>query len=62
MRKYKYKVGSFICFNKNDLIEYLISENQNCEKKINNHILNNYFSNKIKKPANFLLTIERIRI
>ena len=60
MRRYKYTVGSFICFNKTDLIEYLKNENQ--KSKISNDIINNYFSNKIKRPAEFLTTISRIKI
>ena len=60
MRRYKYTVGSFTCFNKTDLIEHLKNENQ--KSKISNDIINNYFSNKIKNPAEFLTTISRIKI
>ena len=60
MRRYKYTVGSFVCFNKTDLIDYLKKENE--KSKITNCILNNYFSNKIKKPAEFLTTISRVKI
>jgi hypothetical protein len=60
MRRYKYNVGSFTFFNKTDLIEHLKNENQ--KNKISNDIINNYFSNKIKRPAEFLLSISRIKI
>ena len=51
MRRYKYSIGSVDFFNKTDL-----------ESKINNDIINNYFSNKIKKPAEFLTAISRVKI
>lgn len=60
MRRYKYSIGSVDFFNKTDLIEHLKNENQ--ESKINNDIINNYFSNKIKKPAEFLTAISRVKI
>ena len=60
MRRYKYTVGSFTCFNKTDLLEHLKQENQ--KSKITNCILNNYFSNKIKRPAEFLTSISRVKI
>jgi hypothetical protein len=60
MRRYKYTVGSFTCFNKTDLLEHLKNENE--KSKISNNIINNYFSNKIKKPAEFLTTISRVKI
>ena len=60
MRRYKYTIGSVNFFNKTDLIEHLKNENQ--ESKINNDIINNYFSNKIKNPPEFLTAISRVKI
>ena len=60
MRRYKYSIGSFVCFNKTDLLEHLKKENE--KSKITNCILDNYFSNKIKKPAEFLTSISRVKI
>ena len=60
MRRYKYTIGSVNFFNKTDLIEHLKNENQ--KFKISNDIINNYFSNKIKKPAEFLTAISRVKI